>query len=226
VLDVAFALGIACTVAGASAVGFAPQRAGTLDMWGTFLGVYAAIALVAVVRAGMRGRLRFLQPRWGDLFRGTTAAIFAFALAFLATKAFVTETPREAWLARAYAQLGDRDVLRAHAGAVAGALFAMAVLEEIAWRHLVTDLLHRRLGERAWLGSAILAAAAHLPAMHALRAEGAGPNPVVPLAALALGLGAGALVRASKGRVAPAIVAHALLDWCVLVMFRLHGPSV
>jgi hypothetical protein len=102
----------------------------------------------------------------------------------------------------------------------------MAVLEEIAWRHLVTDLLHRRLGERAWLAIGAPRGGGAPPRHARAPSGGRRAEPGGSARCARAWSRAGALVRASKGRVAPAIVAHALLDWCVLVMFRLHGPSV
>jgi membrane protease YdiL (CAAX protease family) len=76
----------------------------------------------------------------------------------------------------------------------------------------------------AWLGSVGLYALAYVPTMWALAAPG-GPNPILPLAALGAGLVWGGMAR-RFGRLAPGIVAHALFDWCVVVMFRLWGESL
>ena len=50
----------------------------------------------------------------------------------------------------------------------------------------------------------------------------AGLNPVLPLAALGGGLVWGAMARAF-GRLAPSVLAHALFDWAVVMMFPLWG---
>ena len=77
---------------------------------------------------------------------------------------------------------------------------------------------------RAWIYGAFLYALAHLPTAFALRDANLGPNPVLPLAALACGLVWAFAVR-KTGRLVPTILAHALFDWCVIVGYRLAGPS-
>jgi membrane protease YdiL (CAAX protease family) len=76
----------------------------------------------------------------------------------------------------------------------------------------------------AWVVSAGLYSLAYVPTMWALAAP-SGPNPILPLAALGAGLVWGMMAR-RFGRLTPGIVAHALFDWCIVVMFRLWGESL
>jgi hypothetical protein len=73
--------------------------------------------------------------------------------------------------------------------------------------------------------AAALYAIAYVPTAWSLRAvagPGGGLNPVLPVAALGAGLLWGAMAR-SFGRLAPGILAHALFDWAVVMMFPLWG---
>jgi membrane protease YdiL (CAAX protease family) len=106
--------------------------------------------------------------------------------------------------------------------AAAGAVIAAAVAEELVWRGMVTQLLAERVGSRmAWVWAAVLYALAYAPTMWALRSS-AGLNPLLVGAALGAGLLWGAMARAF-GRLAPGVLAHALFDWAVVMMFPLWG---
>jgi membrane protease YdiL (CAAX protease family) len=202
------------------------QPAGSLRFW-MYLGAPTfALAIAGLVRAARDGELgTWLLPRWGDATRGVLTAFAMLALAWAFSR-FLVGTPREAWLARAYLALGDPGKLHEHGGIVAGAIVLFAFGEEILWRGLVTTVIAEKVGTRtAWLYAAVLYAAAHVPTMWSLRDDSAGLNPLVPLAALFCGLVWGALVRAT-GRLAPAIISHALFDWSVVMMFRLWGNSI
>jgi membrane protease YdiL (CAAX protease family) len=105
---------------------------------------------------------------------------------------------------------------------VAAAVIVAALAEEIVWRGTVTQLVAERVGSRlAWIWAAGLYALALLPTAWALRA-GYGLNPVLVLAAGGAGLVWGGMARAFGG-LAPSILAHALFDWAVLMMFPLWG---
>jgi hypothetical protein len=58
-----------------------------------------------------------------------------------------------------------------------------------------------------------------------MRDPDAGPNPLVPLAALGAGLVWGWMAQRYE-RLLPGIFSHVLFDWTVVMMFRLWGPSV
>jgi membrane protease YdiL (CAAX protease family) len=219
--------GVTGLVATAVRFAFQEQRAGTVAFWAWMAVPYLVLAVAAVVRAHRDGTLReMLRPMWGDVTRGVGGAIVLFGATLAFTKLALAGTSREAWLARLYLQLGDPGKLRDNAWAVAGMLISLAILEELVWRGLVTGLLAEVIGSRrAWVWAAVLYALAHLPVMWALRDERAGLNPVLPMAALAAGLVWGGMTR-YFGRLPPAIVAHALFDWVVVVQFRLWGQSV
>jgi membrane protease YdiL (CAAX protease family) len=48
---------------------------------------------------------------------------------------------------------------------------------------------------------------------------------MLPIASLGVGLVWGGMGRVT-GRLTPAILSHAAFDWCVIVVFRLWGPSL
>jgi membrane protease YdiL (CAAX protease family) len=202
---------------------------GSAQLWLTLCLPTIALAAIGAFRAQKDGELAaWLRPTWGDFTRGFAVTLVLFAGAYVFVKVLAPAgTPREGWMARIYLQLGDPSVMRKHAPLVAFALIAMSAAEEIVWRGLVTTLFAERFGSRrAWIFAAVAYGAAHVPAMWALRDEAIGLNPILPLAALGAGLVWGALTRFYGGRVFPAIVSHALFYWCVLMMFRLWGPSV
>jgi hypothetical protein len=129
-------------------------------------------------------------------------------------------------MARLYLQFGDPTSLRAHAVPVAIAVVLAAASEEIVWRGLVTRQIAESVGSRtAWVWAAALYALAQIPTLWQLRDPVAGMNPVLCLAALAVGLVWGLMARVF-GRLTPGILSHAAFDWCVIMMFRLWGPGV
>lgn len=207
-------------------LGFQPERSGTL----AFLAIVAAptllLAALAIVRARSDGTLAdAVRPRWGDFSRAFLAAAGLYVAAYgFSRSVAAARTPREIWVASFYFQLGDPHVLQTHSVAVGVAIFVIAAAEEIVWRGMVTSLLAEQFGSRrAWIVAALLYALAHVPTMWALRSSG-GLDPILPLAALALGLVFGAMERAF-GRLVPSILAHALFDWGVVMMFPLWGVS-
>jgi membrane protease YdiL (CAAX protease family) len=180
-----------------------------------------ALAGIGAFRAHKDGQLkRWLSPSWGDFTRGFAGATFLFLVVLVATKLFFNGPPRDMFLIRLYTQLGSPSELQQHAVPVALALAVVAAAEEVLWRGFVTTLVAERIGTRwAWVVAAGLYALAHVPTMFALEIGGT-PNPVLPLAALAGGLLWGAMTR-FFGRLPPSILAHALFDWCVVMMFPL-----
>jgi CAAX protease family protein len=206
---------------------FQPQRAGTIGFWGLTAGSTAVMGGVAAVWAKREDFLReWLTPQWGDFTRGAVGAALLFFLAWaFARFAAPIGSQREIWLVSLYGELGDPGVLQMHAPAVAATIAATALAEEVVWRGAITQLLAERVGSRlAWLWAAALYALAYVPTAWSLRAmgPGAGLNPVLVMAALAGGLMWGAMARAF-GRLTPSILAHALFDWAVVMMFPLWG---
>jgi uncharacterized protein len=219
-----FAVAVVVTAL-SSFFGFLPERSGTLGFW--LLNVVPAVvlAVAAAIWAHREDLLReWLSPTWGDFTRGLAGAVALFGIAWAVTRLLSpVGSKREIWLVSAYGQIGDPHALQAHAPAVALAVAVAALAEEIVWRGVVTQLLAERVGSRtAWVWAAGFYAVAFVPTAWALRAGG-GLNPLLVIAAAGGGLFWGALARVF-GRLVPSILAHALFDWAVLMMFPLWGP--
>lgn len=205
--------------------GFDKARAGTIAayLWLTVPSfAFTAVGVVIAVRKKTARQL--FTPRWGDLSTGFFVALAMFGVSYGLVRLTVS-SGKAIWISRLYDQAGDTSVLRDHMALVALGILAAALAEEVVWRSVVRDALVPVLGKKAWLGSAVLYALAHLPTVWKLSDDMMGKNPLVPLAALGAGLVFGAMVERG-GRLAPAIVAHAIFDWTVIVMFRLYGTSV
>lgn len=174
-----------------------------------------------------KGGNGWLNVRSGDFTRGFVATALLFGGAWAFTKMVApVGSDRESWLARLYLQLGDPSTLRKNVPWVVAAIVVLAVAEELVWRGLVTTLLEELVGSRrAWVWAAVLYALAHTPTIWALKDPVAGPNPLLPVAALGAGLVWGFMARRFE-RLLPGIFSHVLFDWTVLMMFRLWGPSV
>jgi membrane protease YdiL (CAAX protease family) len=229
VASVLMVVGIVSSAAAALSYGFDASRAGEPSALGAIAGTYVLLAAGAVVY-GLRTKLlgRWLVPGWGDITRGFAFALVVFVCAFGMVKLLSAHgSPRAAWMARIYLQLGDTKPLRQHQGLVGLGITVMAVLEETVWRGWVQSLLDGLVGRRfGWVAAAALYALAHVPTLWALADSTVGLNPIVVMGALGAGLVWGAMVRIFGGRLWPSIVCHALFDWAVLMMFRLWGPSV
>ncbi|MGH7440663.1 MAG: lysostaphin resistance A-like protein, partial [Polyangiaceae bacterium] len=165
----------------------------------------------------------WLGPRWGDFSRGLFGAVILFGVAWaFVSFAAPVGSPRELWLVSLYGQIGDPRVLQKHGGEVGVVICAVALAEEIVWRGVVTQMLADRVGSRsAWLWAAGLYAIAYLPTAWSLGGA-AGLDPVIVIAALGGGVLWGGMARAF-GRLAPGVLAHALFDWAVIMMFPLWG---
>jgi membrane protease YdiL (CAAX protease family) len=206
---------------------FLPQSSGTVAFWVLAGGPTLVLAAVGASWAHREDLLRdWLSPRWGDFSRGVVAAVLLFGIAWAFVRIVMpVGSPREVWLVSLYGQIGDPRLLQQHAPAIGAVIFAVALAEEIVWRGMVTQLLADRVGSRtAWIWSAVLYALAYVPTAWSLRAAagGGGLDPVLPVAALGAGLLWGAMAR-SFGRLAPGVLAHALFDWAVVMMFPLWG---
>lgn len=210
-------------VALAGYFGFDAVHSGGRDFW-LIVGVPTVVlAAIAVWRARRDDELReWVRPQWGDFTRGFLAAIVLVVGAHAFARLVMPPGSwRRIWLVSIYAQIGGPQTLQDHALLVGVAILVLAAAEELLWRGLVTTLLAERFGSRtAWIWAAVLYAIAHLPTMWSLRSLGGALNPVLPIAALAVGLVFGAMAR-KLGRLTPGILAHALFDWCVVMMFPL-----
>ncbi|MEO6420376.1 MAG: CPBP family intramembrane glutamic endopeptidase [Polyangiaceae bacterium] len=222
-------LGIVTAVASASSYfAFQLERAGLIS----FAVILCVPTIILAVLGGWRAQrdgelMDWVRPSWGDATAGVMSAVVLFAASYAAAKLVApTGSDHESWLARFYLQLGNPLILRANGLVVALILIALAAADEVLWRGFVTRIIAERVGSRtAWLYAAVPYALAQVPTMWALRDPVAGLNPLLPIAALGGGLVWGALAR-QQGRLVPGIISHALLDWCLLMMFRLWGPSV
>jgi membrane protease YdiL (CAAX protease family) len=206
---------------------FAFQPRDERSFWLLATGPTALLALVALAHPARAALLERLRPKAGDATVGIFSAATLFVCAYGFTRTVMpASSPRVAWLALLYAQLGDPDDLRGHALRLFVALVLVAAAEEIVWRGVVSDLLAPEVGARlAWVASAALYAVANLPTMWSLRSPNAGLDPLLPIAALGAGLVWGAMAK-RFGRLVPSIISHAMFDWAVVVMFRLWGGSL
>jgi membrane protease YdiL (CAAX protease family) len=225
---VAQLVGITGAVAWAVSYAFEPARAGQPRALVALGATYGALTALALFHAYRKGRLKaWLVPATGDLTRGFVAALVLFGCAYGFVKLITFHaSPRAAWLARLYLQIGDPTPLRKHQAMVGLAIAVAALLEELVWRGWARELLEALVGERkAWLAAGVLYALAHVPTIFALADTRVGPNPVVFVGALGCGIVWSAMARFFD-RLAPSVVSHALFDFAVLVMFRLWGASI
>ncbi|MGH7282565.1 MAG: CPBP family intramembrane glutamic endopeptidase [Polyangiaceae bacterium] len=219
---------ITSAVAAAAGFAFKSTNAGSAGLVAIYGGVTCALAIAGCIRAWRDGELgEWIRPKSGDFTRGFLAGAFLFGCAYVFTKFVIpADSPRVGWLARAYLQVGDPSTLREKVAYVSVFICVIAIAEEVLWRGLVTTLFAEMIGSRrAWIFAALLYSLVHLPTMWMLADPKAGLNPLVVFAALGCGLVWGALTRWT-GRLAPAIVSHALFDWFIVMTFRLWGPSV
>jgi membrane protease YdiL (CAAX protease family) len=221
----ALALSGLVTVVSAGAVAFAfqPAHAGTAAMLIALGAVYALFSAVAIARLRRRGELyRVMRPAAGDLTLGAATACVLYVAAMAGQRAIAAHgTPREAWIASIYHLLGDPTETAYHV--TSAAIFVVAALEELTFRGLVMRSLDEWLGARAaWIVSTALYALAHLPTAFLLADPVAGPNPLLVGAALGAGFVWGYIAN-RKGRLPPAMFAHAMFTWAV-VEFPLWRP--
>ncbi|HEY1692618.1 MAG TPA: CPBP family intramembrane glutamic endopeptidase [Polyangiaceae bacterium] len=222
---IAFVALTVVVTAAASYVAFLPRYSGTVVFWALAGGPTLVLAGVAAAWARREELLRgWLAPRWGDFTRGVVGAVLLFGIAWAFSHVVVpVGSHREIWLVSLYGQIGDPRLLQQRAPLVAAAILVVTFAEEVLWRGMVTQLLADRVGTRtAWIWAAVLYALAYVPTAWSLRASG-GLDPILPVAALGAALLWGAMARAF-GSLTPSILAHALFDWAVVMMFPLWGP--
>jgi hypothetical protein len=206
------------------------------------------VALVRLHRDGVLGEK--LKPRSGDLAFGAVVTVMLYFGALVGRMGVTPHgTAREGWLMRVYLQIGDPESVKNRVVMLSVALALIAILEEIVWRGLVygevrayflrrqsasadpyapgqAGMMSHQANEeslgtrRAWPVTALLFAAASLPTLYDLRDPFAGPNPVIPLAALGCGLVWG-FIAAQTERLPVAIFSHVFFTLAVGVWFPL-----
>lgn len=201
------------TVAAILAVATHPSVASTATSWFVLVGGYGLLALWAAIVLWRQGTLgALIRPRSGDLTLGIVAGLVLSGTAFFALRLIAPDTsPRSAWLFALYAQFGDvqGDVLR-----LAGLLFVVAC-EELVWRGLLLASCVEAWGSRRGLPIAVVSyAIGHLPSLFTLQVAPLGLNPLLVVGALGCGLVWSVMVLLT-GRVAPALVCHAVLSYFV-----------
>jgi uncharacterized protein len=200
---------------------FRLELAGTPTFWLSLVVPYLLLAAVAVKRLWDDGTLLdVLGPRWGDLSVGALTGALLLLASFGARAVLAPAgSQRLAWLFRIYAQIGDPDAVQRSA-LYTGALFLVVVCEELVWRSLVLDELSERFGtRRAWPLCALAYGVTALPTLFTLRDPLAGYNPLLVTAALGCGI-VWTFLAHIKGRLVPAIIAHAVFTYFSLVQFR------
>lgn len=211
-----------CTALG-TAIAFRPEWGGTWKFWATIAGVYLALAAYALYRMWDEGILRdVFKLKGGDFAIGALSALGLLVGAEL-LKPYVAPpgTQEYAWLAYVYLMVGDPLALQ-QSFALTLLLLSIAAAEEVVWRALVLDQLMQRLGDRrAWPVSAALYSVSLLPTAFLL-AGPAGPNPLLPLAALGCGLVWGFMASMLR-RLPPLIVSHMVFSYFTATQFRLPG---
>jgi len=208
-------------ITAAMALAFSLDAAASPRFW-LILGLpYLALAALAVYKLWDEGvLLDVLAPRWGDLSVGFVTGL-VLVVASWGARAVLTpaDSTRLGWLFRIYAQLGDTDALQ-RSVVYTSALFAIVICEELVWRSMVLDELTRRFGaRRGWPLSALCYGVTALPTLYTLRDPIAGYNPLLVTAALGCGI-VWSFLTSLKGRLVPALIAHAFFTYFSLMQFR------
>jgi membrane protease YdiL (CAAX protease family) len=220
VLKVAVA---AALVAAAMTIAMQPAMSGSPLALVVIGAPYLLLSILGILYLRREGTLgEKLRPKSGDLTFAALVTVMLFFAAIAGRKFLAPHgSVREGWVMRVYLQIGDPELMQQKVLAASLAIGAVAMLEELAWRGLIYNLVEERFGtRRAWPVTAALYAAAHLPTVILLRDPFAGPNPLIVLAALGCGLVWG-LIVARTGRLPVALFSHALFTWCVAVQFPL-----
>ncbi|NUP10470.1 MAG: CPBP family intramembrane metalloprotease [Polyangiaceae bacterium] len=183
-----------------------------------FLGLgalYLVTSVLAVLRYRKRDELHLVKPRGGDLTFGGLVAFLLFGLVFV-VHSLVTApgTPQHGWIIRIYLMMGDPFADNRHLVAAGAAL--VGLMEELSWRGFVTPMLEERIGvAKGNVVSVLLYTAGHVTTVMALGDPIAGPNPLLPLAALGCGA-AWSYLRWRMERMPPVLLSHALFTWMVV----------
>ncbi len=211
-----------CTALG-TGIAFRPEWGGTWRFWVSIFVVYGGLAAYAIYRMWDEGILRdVFKLKGGDFAIGALSALALLVGAELIKPLVAPPGTQEyAWLAYVYLVVGDPLALQ-QSVVLTAMLLVIAGAEEIVWRALVLDQLMQRFGDRrAWPLSAALYSVSILPTAFLL-AGPAGPNPLLPLAALGCGLVWGFMANMLR-RLPPLIVSHMVFTYFTATQFRLPG---
>lgn len=213
---------LVCTAL-ASGLAFRPEWGGTWKFWGTLLAVYGGLSAFAIYRMWDEGVWRdVFKLKGGDFALGALSALGLLVGAQLIKPLIAPPgTEQSAWLSYIYLCVGDPIELQ-RSVSMTIALLLIASFEEIVWRALVLDELMQRFGDRrAWPIAAVLYSISLLPTAFLLQGP-AGPNPLLPLAALGCGLVWGFMANIFR-RLPPLIVSHMVFTYFTATQFRLPG---
>jgi len=195
--------------------------AGQPRLWALLFFAELPLAALAARQLYRDGRLRVqLRPNGGDITLGVLTAV-ALIVGSWAARALITpnQSPRQAWLARIYLQMGDPKVLEQVAW-VPAAVISVAIFDELIWRGWVQSRLTNRWGPRWGVGlTAFLFTFQALPTCVTLADPVAGKNPLLLMTALVTGLIWG-YVTAITGRLVPAMISHATFVYFTVMQFR------
>lgn len=205
------ALIVTAVVAAAMSFAMRESIAATPMMWAGLLVPYLVLGGLALQRFHRDGTLAdVMRLRGGDFTIGFLIAAVVFGGAYGVRHLLFGEgSSKTVWLFHIALQLGSVRPSPLLFGLVA----VVGALEELVWRGLALSALTDSLGtRRAWPVAAVLYAVAHLPTVVTLADPQAGPNPLLPLAALGAGL-VWSFAARLFGRLPPVIVSHAIFTY-------------
>jgi uncharacterized protein len=216
-------LTVVALVVGAASAQLAsrPEIAGTPKIWLISMLPQLPLALLACIALARTGRLRQrLMPHRGDVFLGfLTAGVLVIATWAARYLIMPHGSPRVAWLARMYLQLGDPAVLQS-TWWLPLVLVVGPMLDEVVWRGWVQDRLTEWLGHgRGFALTSGLYALTALPTLWTLADPSVGTNVLFPLLALVGGLTWGYTTLLSD-RATPAMISHAIFAYFSVMQFR------
>lgn len=206
------------------AFAFRPAAAASWQFWAGIGVPYLILTLVALHKLWDDGTLiDVLQPRWGDLSIGVLTAALLLGSSWAVRTLWVPPgTVRQGWLFQIYGQVGDPEQIQ-RSLVFTLLIIAIAVAEEIVWRGMVLSELSARFGlRRGWPLTALLYGATALPTVFTLAVPGAGPNPLLFIAALGCGI-VWSFAASLSGRVPPVAFSHIAFTYFSLVVFRWPG---
>jgi membrane protease YdiL (CAAX protease family) len=196
---------------GALSAGPLSGWSGAWPSWTVLVVPYAGLSVLAAYRLSKQGQLTpQVRFRPGDLSLGIGLTLALLGAAWLLSRVMLPpESPARAWVFRILLLVGDTS-----SPAAIAVLVALCAAEELVWRGFVQTELRTRLGaRRGWVVGVVLYAVAHTPTLYTLGdSGGAGPNPLVVLAALGAG-SCWAFLRERTGRLMPGFFSHAAFSY-------------